>query len=140
MVGFSHLSGIWLAVLSFKLTLAAVTRASQFCSHISHHSAVYSRLVLMEMEEKQGRGHIQSCNHFQDCCFTFANIPKKVLWLKPESEQKTLKNNVAKGLDKRRGEAIFVIDLRGPGVKIHHHPQFCNPKVKQKQSNLLCSD
>ena len=35
---------------------------------------------------------------------------------------------------------MFVIYHRVPGEKLQPHPQPFNQKMKQKQSNLLCSD
>lgn len=84
LVWFSHMSTIWLTIHSFKLTLVKMMRAILFCSHISHLSVGYPRHVLMTIEEK--RWHTQWCNHFQDSCFMYPNIPKEGIWINPEPQ------------------------------------------------------
>lgn len=126
---FSH---VW-DVLSFKLTLAGMSRAVWFCFPIPHHSAGYSRRALMAMEEKTEGMH--NCGIiFKSLCFLFADIPKEGIWLNSESEQKILKKSWQKsGL---RGKSMFVIYHRVPWEKLHPHPQLCNPEVKKRQSNF----
>ena len=72
--------------------------------------------------EREREGTPNSAVIFKTFLVLFPNIRKEIIWLNPEAQYKVLESNMAKDIDKRRGEAIFVIYNKVPCWGVEYNP------------------